>query len=873
MALFERRDSIPIPPKDAQKFVTVCQYCNVGCGYYVYRWPVGKEGGLKPEQNALGIDFTKQGVALESQSITETMYNVVRGEDGKLYNILILPAQDSPINRGNYSIRGGTNAQAAYSPTKPTRNRLHYPLIRVGDEFMPVSWDEAIDLIARVVKGVKDKWGPDSIAMKVHDHGGSGAGFEDNWAVGKFFFVAVGTRMLSIHNRPAYNSEVWGQRERGVHELNYTYEDARLADTIVLWGANSFETASVFYTEHMLPNLQGATIEEKKKEYLKGEPAEPARMIIVDPRRTSSVTVAEAVAPDRVLHLRPNLGTDYVLANAIARAIWEKGWWDKEFVEKRTDLNTFEDYKKKSLMLDVPYDEFMSRVERLTGVKRADIEKAAEWIAKPKEGGFRRRVLTIYEKGVIWGYKNYDTIAAIAQLAALTGNYGKPGTGCGRQGGHQEGYVRPHSESRAKLVGSIYAGGPPPNIDEYVKNDPRAKVYFVSGTDPYLSTPNSQAYKKRVHERTLALTRYLSEQAKLAGEPAGSEERAKRILEGLEKTDGLFLVVINMYEIETARDAHVILPAAGWGETPTTSINCNSRLLRIYDQFMAPPGDAKPDWWIWGRIATRMKELYEAEGNREEAKYFAGMDWKSAEEVFLDGANEFPNNRVSEADEAMLPAECYKGVTYEYLRKVGQKGIQVPVRIDPKTGELVGTKRRYVHKFGTPDGKFKWYGTDPWDPDPMKFYPPQITKYFKDGNDKKFPFWFTNGRSQIIWQTGYNDRYLPEKAYTIPLPYIEMNPEDAKRLGIKSGDIVEVYNLEGNAIALVYVNDAPPPGMIYGIMYHWKGSLNHLTTDYTDPKTTIPWYKASRVAVRKLKGNLEDVLKNTSLLPINDFKA
>jgi arsenite oxidase large subunit len=122
----------------------------------------------------------------------------------------------------------------------------------------------------------------------------------------------------------------------------------------------------------MLPNLQGATIEEKKKEYLKGKPAEPTRMIIVDPRRTASVTVAEAVAPYRVLHLRPNLGTDYVLANAIARAIWEKGWWDKEFVEKRTDLKTFEDYKKKSLMLDVSYDEFMRRVERLTGVKRAE---------------------------------------------------------------------------------------------------------------------------------------------------------------------------------------------------------------------------------------------------------------------------------------------------------------------------------------------------------------------------------------------------------------------------------------------------------------------------------------------------------------------
>jgi hypothetical protein len=116
----------------------------------------------------------------DAQSITETMHNVVKGEDGKLYNILIVPAMDSPINRGNYSIRGGTNAQAAYSPTKPTRDRLLYPMVRVGDQFMPVSWDEAIDLIARVVKGVKDKWGPDSIAMKIHDHGNAGAGFEDN---------------------------------------------------------------------------------------------------------------------------------------------------------------------------------------------------------------------------------------------------------------------------------------------------------------------------------------------------------------------------------------------------------------------------------------------------------------------------------------------------------------------------------------------------------------------------------------------------------------------------------------------------------------------------------------------------------------------
>ncbi len=169
-----------------------------------------------------------------------------------------------------------------------------------------------------------------------------------------------------------------------------------------------------------------------------------------------------------------------------------------------------------------------------------------------------------------------------------------------------------------------------------------------------------------------------------------------------------------MYMIETARDAHVVLPAAGWGETPITSINCNSRLLRIADQFMAPPGEAKPDWWIWGRIATRIKELYEAEGNREEAKYCAGMDWKSAEEVFLDGASEFPDNRVSEADETMLPAECYKGVTYEYLRKVGQKGIQTPVRIDPRRESLwaqrEGMCTSLVHRMVSSSGTAQTHG-------------------------------------------------------------------------------------------------------------------------------------------------------------------
>ena len=151
--------------------------------------------------------------------------------------------------------------------------------------------------------------------------------------------------------------------------------------------------------------------------------------------------MAAQVAPDRVMLLRPNLGTDYILANAIARAVWEKGYYDMAYLQARTDMTLFEEYKAKSLKLSVPYDEFMAQAERITGVSRAEIEKAADWIAKPKAGRFKRRTLTIYEKGIIWNMKNYDQVAAIVQLAVLTHNIGRPGTGCGRQGGHQEGYV------------------------------------------------------------------------------------------------------------------------------------------------------------------------------------------------------------------------------------------------------------------------------------------------------------------------------------------------------------------------------------------------------------------------------------------------
>ena len=852
MSLFKRKDSLPIPPVDSEKYTTVCQYCSAGCGYNVYVWPENRSGTAR--SNAFKVDLTKQAQLMSGFSYTETMHNVITRKNGKKYNLAIIPAKESRINKGDYSIRGGTNAMTAYTPTGITKSRLKDPLLRKNNGFVPISWDAAVEIIATLTKSSIDKYGADSIDMKFYDHGSSGLGFEDNWGAGKLFLSGIKTQYLSIHNRPAYNSEVWGSRERGMHELNYDVDDARLADTVVLWGANAYEGATVFYTEHIMPNLRGSSVEEKQKEFEAGEPAEAGNIIIIDPRKNATITVSQDINAEKVLHIRPNLGTDWILANAIARVAWENKWYDNDFLQKRTDLKTFEEYKTKSLQLSKSLTALLAEAENITGVPVKQIEQAAEWMAKPKAGNFKRRTLTLYEKGIIWNMKNYDQVAAIAQLNVLTHNVGRVGTGCGRLGGHQEGYVRPP----APTPGSIYAGGPPKNVDKYITGG-GGKIYWVGATDPYLSTPNSQFFKKTIHNRATNLLGYLEQ----GGIPADPKAYAAKVLEAFEKTNGLFVIVQDIYMTHTAQDAMLILPAAGWGEAVDTSVNCHSRLLRIYDKFMDAPGIALPDWKILALVGNKLKALYAAEGNKEMAERFSGMDWKTDAEVFLAGSHEFGDNKVAEADEAKLSAECYKGVTHEILRKLGNEGIQTPVRQDPATGKLIGTKRRYKYSFASKDGLFKWYGTDAW-----TGYPAEVSKYI---NNPTYPYWFTTGRSQHVWQTMYHDKLIPEKYLSLPLPYLEIHPEDAAKLNLKSGDMAEVFNEEGSCLALVYVSDATKPGLVFGIMYHAKGSMNNVISSYTDPKTTIPWLKGTKVGVKKYNGTPDEAIKTVSLLPNNNF--
>jgi arsenite oxidase large subunit len=831
MPVYRPADRKPLPPANAQQVKAVCHYCIVGCGYNVYKWPEGQAGGFKPDENALGVDFTKPVAAISGDWIAPSHHTVITERDGARYNVAIVPDKECSVNQGHHSVRGGTLADSLYRPDGPTANRLHYPLVYRATDQVTTTWEDSLDLTARVLLGAIKRDGNNAIFMKIFDHGGGGGGFENNWAVGKFFFNAVQTVNCSIHNRPAYNSEVHASRDMGVPELNYAYIDAELADTIVLWGANSYETQTNFYLVHMLPNLRGQRQDLKQQEF-GGEAIAPGKMLIVDPRRTSTVVTAElAAGKENVLHLQLNPGTDIALLNAIGRIIYERGWHDQTFIADRIEAETLQPYLDQSLQTGKSLDEVLAEAERITGVSRAQMEQAASLISQPKADGARRRSLLLYEKGMIWGLKNYQNIAAIVDLALLSGNLGRPGTGCGRLGGHQEGYVRP-----------AYNGPrPAPYVDDLLAQG-QGGVFYVAGCNPAVTTLNAQRMRETLQTRGALVRQALDENF-----AADNATKAQAVLDAIAR-GGLFTIVQDIYPTETARFAHIVLPAAAWGESPITSIN-GERRLRLYEAFMDAPGVAEPDWKIFAMLAERVRQLAEESGDAEIAQRFSGFGWQSAEEVFLEGGATF-------ADGVKASTERYAGVTYDFLRQQGNNGIQTPVTLVNNT--LEGRTRYFTNgePFYTDSGRAKLTPT-PWPgfPEPVQT---QIDKY---------PFFLINGRNNN-WQTFYEDIRIPFHAERVPLPYVEIHPDDAAKLGLTPGDLVQLYNDYGETNAYTVVSTSVKPGVIFMLFAHPRGTLNSLTTPYVDPDVIIPYYKGSAAGVRKL-GRLPDLDAKLTYRPFN----
>ena len=692
-------------------------------------------------------------------------------------------------------------AEESYSGARSTQlQRLTTPMVWRYGQMQPTSWDDALDLVARVTASVIADQGEDGLFVSAFDHGGAGGGYENTWGTGKLYFGALKIKNMRIHNRPAYNSEVHATRDMGVGELNNCYEDAELADTIVAVGTNALETQTNYFLNHWVPNLRGTSVDKKKAE-MPNEAHEQGRIVIVDPRRTVTVNACEVEAgKDRVMHLAINSGTDLALFNAWLTYIAEKGWTDKAFIAASTkDFDKALAGNKTSL----------EDAAKITGLTADQIRQSAEWIAQPKEGGVRRRTMFAYEKGLIWGNDNYRTNGALVNVALATGNIGRPGGGCVRMGGHQEGYSRPD-----------YPGPKPAPYVDKLLIEGKGGVHHIWDCDHYKTTLNADKFKQIYKKRTDLVKDAMS------AVPYGDRKAQVDAILAAIKKGGLFSVDIDIVPTKIGQASHVWLPGATSGEMNLTSMN-GERRMRLTERFMDPPGDAMPDCLIAARLANHLERVFREMGKGDVADKFKGFDWKTEEDAFMDGYHGHEKGG--------------EFVTYDRLRAMGTNGFQEPATAF-QDGQIIGTKRLFADgKFNSKDGKASFMETK-W----RGFEAPG-----KEEESKKFAFLINNGRANHIWQSAYLDQQNDFVMDRWPYPFIQMNPQDMTELGLKPGDLVEVYNDNGSTQAMAYPTPTAKRKQTFMLFAYPMGVQGNVVSAGVN-ELVIPNYKQTWGNIRKI---------------------
>lgn len=726
------------------------------------------------------------------------MYNVVK-QNGADVHLVIKPDVNCEVNSGLGSIRGARMAENRRSDvTRTQKQRLTEPMVWRYGTWQPTSWDDALDLVARVTAKVIDKDNENDLYVSMFDHGG----YENTWGTGKLYFESMKVKHCRIHNRPAYMSEVHSSRDMGVDELNYNYADYEVTDTIFLVGTNLMECQTNLFLNHMVKGMQNG-----------------AKVVISDPRRTVTVDSCEQVAgAENVLHLPINTGSDVALHNTLFTYIADQGWVDADFIAKSTfqgdvavaadsaypaSLGSFDAARAACKMS-------LADGAAATGLTEAQIIQAAEWIAKPKDDGSRRTCVTGYEKGIIWGNDNYRAIGSLLNIALATGNVGREGGGCCRLGGHQEGYYRPSD---------AHVGRPAPYIDQMIIAG-GGKVHHIWANDHFKTTLNAAEFKRVYNRRSNMVKEAMDARA-----GATREEMIDAIVSAI-NAGGLFVVDVDIIHSQIGQAAHVILPAVESGEMNLTSMN-GERRLRLTEKYMDAPGSALPDCLIAAKIAQHMERVLREEGRNEYADQFKGYDWATEEDAFMDGYN--------------------KGnpeVTYERLRAMGNNGVLEPVK-GFENGQLIGTNRLYEDgvftRHGREDGKAlfcmgEWRG---WQ---------AAGKAQQKANHR---FLINNGRANMNWQNWLLDQGNEFVMDRFPVPFIQINPDDMAELGLKAGDMVEVYNDVGATQALVYPEPAAKRKetfMIFGAPNGAQGNIVNAGVN----ELILPDYKHTWANVRKI---------------------
>ena len=666
---------------------------------------------------------------------------------------------DADVNRGKLCLKGIFEHELFESAGRGLQ-----PMMRTHwhEPWQAASWDSALDKVHDEIVRIQQKYGRDSVAVISTGQMLT----EEFYTLGKLTRGLIGTNNYDGNTTLCMASAVSGyKRSFGSDGPPGCYEDFEHTDCLIAWGSNLPEQHPIIYWRM------------KEAQEKRGFP-----LIVVDPRVTMLAQNA-----DRHLPITP--GTDVVLQNALMHVILNEGLQDQTYIDANTT-------GLEALRAEVQkYDPVTAA--KICGIDEDSIRHVARLFANAGAA------MQIWTMGINQSTHGSDGVVGINNLALLTGNIGKPGgTSLSITG---------QCNAMGTREWSSCSGLPNYRLLEVPEH--RAEIARFWNVDPEFFP------KKRGMFQTDIYHAIESGQIKglwlIATNPMSSLPNTARIRRAMEKLE--FCAVQDCYQdTESAQYAHVYLPAGTWAEKEGVMTNTERR-INLVKPISTPPGEAKPDLWIFNRMAERF--------NREGRVKFP----EQAPEIFLEMASISTGRLadISGMNHALI--ERNRGIQWPYTREQAERGEAPPS----------GGKRLYTRdaSFSYPDGRAKL-----------------IPLPFIDNNevpDEKFPVWLNTGRLIEHWhgrtktgKIGNNNKYSP-------IPFIEINPDLASELGIRRGDYVRLVSRRSDAVVMAQPTQRVPKNMVF-LPFHFHDCANRLTLGLLDPHSRQPAYKQSAVRIEPI---------------------
>jgi nitrate reductase NapA len=758
---------------------------------------------------------------------------------------------NAEVNRGVNCVKGYFLSKIMYGA-----DRLTQPLLRMKDgkyakdgEFAPVSWDTAFDVMAAQFKKALKEKGPTSVGMF-----GSGQWtIWEGYAALKLFKAGFRSNNIDPNARHCMASAVAGfMRTFGMDEPMGCYEDIENADAFVLWGSNMAEMHPILWTRLTDRRLSAPHVKVAVMSVFEHRSFELADLPII---------------------FRPQ--TDLAILNFIANYIIKNNLVNRDFINKHTrfmmgnvnigyglrpehDLqkaaknaadagggkpSTFEEFAKFVSAYDV------DSVSKLSNVPKDRLIRLAQMYADPKV-----KIVSFFTMGFNQHTRGTWCSNLLYNLHLLTGKISTPGSGPFSLTG------QPSACGTAREVGTFSHRLP---ADMLVANPKHREMAEKIWKIPAGTIPEKPGYHAVMQNRMLKDGKLNAYWVMVNNNMQAAPNIMQEAMPGYRNPKN-FIVVSDAYPTVTTMAADLILPTAMWVEKEGAYGNAERR-TQFWHQLVSAPGESRSDLWQLMEFSKRfkMEEVWPAELLAKAPQYRGKTLF---DVLFQNGeVNKFPANQV-EAGYANDEAKAFgfyaqKGLFEEYAqfgRGHGhdlapfdtyhkERGLRWPVVNGKETRwryregyDPYVKKGEDVRFYGFPDGKAVIFALP----------------YEKAAEepDKEYPYWLSTGRVLEHWHSGSMTRRVPELYRAFPNAVCYMHPEDAKQLGARRGDAIEIISRRGAMKTRVETRgrNKPPRGLVFVPWFDASQLINKVTLDATDPISFQTDFKKCAVKIRKV---------------------